>query len=63
MEATNERCLVDIERAAKMTGLSKFYLYRLPKDVPGRYRFGKAIRFDIDELRAWARRSDRSVAP
>ncbi len=43
------------EIAAKELGISKFTIYRLPKSTPGIYRYGKAVRVNIDELRAWAR--------
>ncbi len=40
--------------AASLLGVSKMFLYRLPKEVPGVYRFGRAVRYDVEELRAWA---------
>jgi excisionase family DNA binding protein len=48
--------LVKAEIAAQAMGLSKYFLYRLAAkgEIPS-YRAGKAIRFDIDELRAWMR--------
>lgn len=48
--------LVDADEAAEAVGLSKFSLYRLAQT--GRcpfYRSGRAIRFDVSELRAWMR--------
>jgi excisionase family DNA binding protein len=52
MDAT--KGLEKVEIAAQAMGVSKFFLYRLAAQgqVPC-YRAGKALRFDIVELRAW----------
>jgi hypothetical protein len=47
---------VKVEQAAKELGMSKFFIYRLPKDTPGLYRFGRALRVNVQELREWAKR-------
>ncbi len=44
-----------VEQAAQELGISKFKIYRLPKDTPGLYRYGRALRVNVTELRAWAR--------
>jgi hypothetical protein len=49
-----ERHLQKVEGAAKALGVSKTFLYKLPRGTPGVYAFGRAIRYDVDELRAWA---------
>ena len=46
---------VKVEEAAKELGMSKFFIYRLPKDTPGLYRYGRALRVNTIELREWAR--------
>jgi hypothetical protein len=40
--------------AAKALEVSKTFLYKLPPGTPGVYRFGRAVRYDVEELRAWA---------
>jgi hypothetical protein len=46
---------VRVEEAAKEMGVSKFLIYQLPKDTPGLYKYDRALRVNIEELRAWAR--------
>ena len=46
--------LEKVREAAKALQVSKEYLYKLPAETPGVYGFGRAKRFDIEELRAWA---------
>ncbi len=46
---------VKVEQAAKELGMSKFFIYRLPKDTPGLYRYGRALRVNVQELRQWAK--------
>ena len=48
--------LVDARQAAKALGVSPFTLYRYAKQhrLPA-YRCGKALRFDVDEVRDWMR--------
>ena len=46
--------LVKVVQAAKELGVSRFFLYKLPKGTPGIYRLGNALRFDVAEIRAWA---------
>jgi hypothetical protein len=52
---TNETPLADATEAARALKLSKSYLFRLPKDTPGVFKFGTALRFDVGALRQWAR--------
>ena len=46
--------LAKAAETAKVTGLSKFFLYRLAAqgEIPF-YRAGRAIRFNVDEVLAW----------
>ena len=46
--------LAKAAETAKVTGLSKFFLYRLTAQgkIPF-YRAGRAIRFNVDEVLAW----------
>lgn len=46
--------LVKVEEAAKALGFSKPYLYKSAAAgaIPC-HRAGRAIRFDVDEVRAW----------
>ena len=54
--------LLNVSQAAQVLGCSKHFLYRKAEtgQVPV-YRLGKALRFDPDELRAWARCALRAV--
>ncbi len=52
MTPTNE--LVDVYGAMQTLKVSKHYLYRLPANVPGRFKFGRSLRFDVAMLREWA---------
>lgn len=48
----------DLEKtrpAAKSVGLSPWYLYRNADKIPAAHRAGRALRWDVDELRAWMR--------
>ena len=42
--------------AAKEVGLTPWYLYKNSEKLPGAYRAGKALRWDINELKAWMRK-------
>ena len=44
-----------VEQAARELGISKFTIYRLPKDTPGLYQYGRALRVNVEELRQWAK--------
>lgn len=44
-----------VAEAVKELGMSKFWIYRLPKDTPGLYFYGRALRVNVEELREWAR--------
>lgn len=46
---------IKVREAAQELGVSKFYFYRLPKDTPGLYQYGRALRVNVEELRQWAR--------
>jgi len=46
---------VKVAVAAKELGMSTFWIYRLPKDTPGLYPYGRALRVNVEELREWAR--------
>ena len=46
---------VTVAQAAKELGMSKFFIYRLPKKTPGLYRYGRALRVNVEELRMWAK--------
>lgn len=50
---------VKADEAAKELGISKFTIYRLPKTTPGIYRYGKALRVNVKELRTWARQGNQ----
>lgn len=48
--------LVSVDEAASATGLSKTKLYKSAKAGKApHYRCGRAVRFDIEELRHWMR--------
>ena len=49
----SQRILRGLVRAK--VGLSSFYLYRNAQKLPGAYRAGRALRWDLEELRAWMR--------
>jgi hypothetical protein len=48
--------LETIDEARRALKVSRSYLYRLSADTPGVYVLGRAKRFCVEELRAWARR-------
>jgi len=49
--------LVNIECASRSVGLNKYTLYKLAGEGKAPcYRAGKAIRFDVEELRAWMKK-------
>lgn len=50
------RELTNIRETARLLRVSKEFLYRAAErnEIPV-YRFGKALRFDIEEIRAWAK--------
>jgi predicted DNA-binding transcriptional regulator AlpA len=50
----NEQHLHKVREAARALGVSKTFLYKLPRGTPGVYVFGRAVRYDVEELRAWA---------
>ncbi len=45
--------LVSTKEAANLVGLSPYFLYRNSKVFPGAYRAGKAIRWDVAQLKSW----------
>ena len=48
--------LVNVTAAAKALAVSKFTIYKaVAKGTLIPYRFGRALRFDVDELRFWMR--------
>ena len=55
--------LLNVKEAAQALGCSTHFLYRWAqaREIPY-YRIGKALRFDADELRAWARSKPNSEA-
>jgi hypothetical protein len=48
------QALLKVQKAARALGVSKTFLYKLPRATPGIYRFGRAVRYDIEKLREWA---------
>jgi len=42
---------VKVEIAAHEMGMSTYWIYRLPKDTPGLYQYGRALRVDVEKLR------------
>ncbi len=50
--------LAKVAEAASALKVSRSYLHKLPKDTPGVYRFGRSVRFSIEELKAWGRERD-----
>lgn len=49
-----DRILLRVPEAARMTGLSRSYLYRmiLAGEIP-HIRFGRAVRIPLDDLQRW----------
>ena len=45
--------LVRTKAAARALGLSPFFLYRNSKVFPGAHRAGKALRWDVAQLKSW----------
>lgn len=52
--------LQSTEAAAKAVGLSKWFLYRNWPNIPAAYRAGKALRWDVEELKEWMRKQAKS---
>jgi len=50
-----------VEVAAQELGMSKYWIYRLPKDTPGLYQYGRALRVNVEELREWAKEQAKKV--
>lgn len=48
--------LINVSKAAAALSISRNFLYRAAErgDAPS-YRFGKALRFDLEELKNWSR--------
>ena len=47
---------VDLHQATQEMNMSKFWFYRLPKNTPGIYRYGRALRVNVPILREWMRK-------
>ena len=48
--------LEKVDAAAKATGLNRFTLYKLAKrGILPHYKAGRAIRFDVEEVKNWMR--------
>ncbi len=52
----HEEGLDTVETTMKALNMSRTYLFKLPDGTPGKYRFGRSVRFNIRELKEWARR-------
>lgn len=48
--------------AATATALSKWYLYRNAHKIPAARRAGRAVRWDVGELKEWMRREATAKA-
>ncbi|MGD9851730.1 MAG: hypothetical protein AB7T38_10710 [Nitrospirales bacterium] len=55
--------LESTEVAAKAVGLSKWYLYRNWPSIPAAYRAGKALRWDVEALKAWMKTQAEHMKP
>jgi hypothetical protein len=42
-----------VKEAEKEMRMSRWWFYRLPPDTPGIYRYGRALRIDVQQLREW----------
>jgi len=47
--------MVKTREAAQAVGLSQFFLYRNANHIPAAYRAGRALRWDVSELKEWMR--------
>ncbi len=47
--------MVKTNEAARAVGLSPYFLYRHADKIPAAYRAGRALRWDVEELRSWMR--------
>ena len=50
---------VKVEVAAHEMGMSKFWFYRLPRETPGLYQYGRALRVDVEKLREFMKKNVR----
>jgi len=55
--------LITTIEAAKLAGLSPWFLYRNSRSIPACYRAGRALRWDIQELKEWMRRQAQTGNP
>jgi hypothetical protein len=53
--------LLKVDQAGAALQLSARFIYGLPPSTPGLYRFGRALRVDVAELRAWARAQEHHM--
>lgn len=53
--------LVSTRQAAKAVGLNPFFLYRRIHEIPGVYRAGRVLRWDVEVLKKWMREQARTV--
>lgn len=54
-QAVISALLVDTHEAARVCGLSPSFLYRSWKGNPAARRAGRALRWDVNELKEWMR--------
>ncbi len=52
----HEEGLDTVETTMKALNMSRTFLFKLPNGTPGKYRFGRSVRFNSRELKEWARR-------
>ena len=52
--------LVTTETAARLAGLSKWFLYKHSHEIPAAHQAGRALRWDVAALKKWMR--DQAVA-
>ncbi|WP_447985041.1 hypothetical protein [Nitrospira sp. Nam74] len=45
---------VKVDEATKRLSVSREFLYKLPLSTPGVHKLGRAKRFDVEQLKAWA---------
>ena len=60
MNPTTPQPLVGTRTAALAVGVNPLFLYRNAHELSGVYRAGRALRWDIEELRAGMRVSKRA---
>lgn len=54
---------VSTREAAKATGSCPSFFYRHQHEIPGQYRVGRCLRWDVAAVREWMQRKAKGYGP